>query len=82
MLFRSTVDASTERWLDQIEESVDYVAWFCGHWHTDKRIDKMHFLFHSFESEEHIGLSEDEKVKRISTRLLRENRESYEELAL
>ena len=51
---QSTVDASTEKWLDRIEESTNYIAWFCGHWHTDKRIDKMHFLFHSFESEEQI----------------------------
>lgn len=51
---QSTVDSSTEEWLDRIEESVEYRAWFCGHWHTDKRIDKMHFLFHSFESDDQI----------------------------
>lgn len=51
-LDQSTVDDSTERWLDQIEEAIDYKAWFCGHWHTDKRIDRMHFLFQSFESDE------------------------------
>lgn len=44
------VDASTERWLDTIEESIDYRAWYCGHWHTDKRIDRMHFLFNTFET--------------------------------
>ena len=49
---QSTVDDSTERWLDKIEDAIDYKAWFCGHWHVDKRIDKMHFLFHSFESSE------------------------------
>lgn len=49
---QSTVDDSTERWLDTIEKSIDYKAWFCGHWHTDKRIDKMHFLFNTFESDE------------------------------
>ena len=51
-LEQSTVDDSTERWLDMIEETIEYKAWFCGHWHTDKRIDKMHFLFNSFESDE------------------------------
>ena len=51
-LDQSTVDDSTEHWLDTIEESIQYKAWFCGHWHTDKHIDKMHFLFHSFESDE------------------------------
>lgn len=52
MIDQSTVDSSTEQWLDHIEESIEYKAWFCGHWHIDKRIDKMHFLFHSFESNE------------------------------
>lgn len=49
---QSTVDDSTEGWLDHIEDSIQYRAWFCGHWHTDKRIDKMHFLFKTFESDE------------------------------
>ena len=49
---QSTVDSSTERWLDTIEESIKYRAWFCGHWHTDKRIDRMHFLYHTFESDD------------------------------
>ena len=51
---QSDVDHSTEEWIDKIEESLDYKAWFCGHWHTDKRIDRMHFLYHGFESEESI----------------------------
>lgn len=50
MIDQSTVDNSTEEWLNTIEESVDYKAWYCGHWHTDKRIDRMHFLFQTFES--------------------------------
>jgi len=52
MINQSTVDTSTEQWLDKIEETAKYEAWLCGHWHIDKRIDKMHFLFHSFESAE------------------------------
>lgn len=47
---QSTVDASTELWLDEIEARLEYKAWFCGHWHINKRIDKMHFLFHDVES--------------------------------
>ena len=46
---QSGVDDSTERWLDKIEETIDYKEWYCGHWHTDKRVDRMHFLFESFE---------------------------------
>lgn len=49
---QSKVDKSTEEWLDHIESIADYKAWFCGHWHTNKRIDKIHFLFDSFESSE------------------------------
>ncbi len=47
---QSTVDTSTEEWLDKIEESTDYKAWYCGHWHINKRIEKIHFLFHDFEA--------------------------------
>jgi len=47
---QNTVDTSTEHWLDRIEDRLKYKAWFCGHWHINKRIDKMHFLFHNFES--------------------------------
>lgn len=47
---QSSVDKSTEDWLDTIEERLQYNAWYCGHWHTDKRIDRMHFLFRSWES--------------------------------
>lgn len=46
---QSSVDKDTEDWLNSIEEKIDYKAWYCGHWHTDKRIDKMHFLFNSWE---------------------------------
>ena len=54
---QSAVDYSTEEWLDKIEDSLDYRAWYCGHWHTDKRVDRIHFLYHGFESEEDIGVS-------------------------
>lgn len=46
---QSKVDNSTELWLDTIEDKIEYEAWYCGHWHTDKRIDKMHFLFKDYE---------------------------------
>lgn len=43
---QSTVDNSTEEWLGVIEEKLDYKAWLCGHWHINKRIDKLQFLYH------------------------------------
>lgn len=45
-----SVDKSTEQWLDSIESSYAYKAWFCGHFHINKRIDKLHFLFEGFVS--------------------------------
>ena len=62
---QSTVDASTEKWLDKIEETTDYLVWFCGHWHINKKIDGMQFLFHQFQSSEWI--KEIAMVKRLST---------------
>ena len=46
---QSTVDNSTEYFLDEIEESTDYNLWYCGHYHTDKEIDKIVFMFHKIE---------------------------------
>lgn len=46
---QSAVDNSTEYFLDKIEEKVDYKLWYCGHFHTDKRIDKIIFMFNKIE---------------------------------
>ena len=43
---QSTVDNSTEEWLGQVEAQLEYGAWLCGHWHINKRIDKLQFLYH------------------------------------
>lgn len=42
---QSSVDKSTEQWLDQIEGILSYKKWYCGHYHTTKRIDRMQFMF-------------------------------------
>lgn len=46
---QSKVDNSTEYFLDEIEKSTDYKKWYCGHHHTDKKIDKIIFMFHKIE---------------------------------
>lgn len=46
---QALVDRSTETWLDSIEDRLTYSRWFCGHWHIDKHIDKLHFLMDGFE---------------------------------
>ena len=40
-LDQSLIDKSTEIWLDKIEENIDYKKWYCGHWHLEKKIDKL-----------------------------------------
>jgi len=44
----SKVDKSTEIWLDSIEDRLDYDQWYCGHYHTNKTIDKIRFLHNDF----------------------------------
>jgi len=42
------VDKSTEQWLDSIEDRLQYNRWYCGHYHTDKTVDKLRFMFNDF----------------------------------
>lgn len=46
---QSLVDKSTEAWLDYIEEKIEYKKWYCGHYHTQKAIDKINFMFTNIE---------------------------------
>lgn len=48
MIDQSTVDKSTEVWLDEIEDKLEYDKWYCGHYHTEKRIDKLQILFDDY----------------------------------
>lgn len=43
------VDKSTEIFLDEIETNTNYNKWYCGHYHTDKVIDKIRFMHHDIE---------------------------------
>jgi len=42
------IDKSTEEWLNSIEDRLTYKKWYCGHFHTNKIIDKMRFLYKDF----------------------------------
>ena len=46
---QSKVDKSTEEWLDTIEDRLDYKRWYCGHYHTDKKVDRLTIMFESVE---------------------------------
>ena len=61
---QSTVDASTEHWLDAIEETVNYKAWLCGHWHIDKQIDRLCFLYRKVKTVEEILKREQEQEQK------------------
>jgi len=42
---QSKVDRNTEKWLDTVEDRLVYEKWYCGHFHGNKVIDKMRFMF-------------------------------------
>ena len=42
---QSTVDVATEYWFEKVEEALTYNRWYCGHYHVNKSIDKIRFLF-------------------------------------
>lgn len=45
---QSRVDKSTEVWLDGIEDRLEYKKWYCGHYHTEKKIDGVEIMFENF----------------------------------
>ncbi len=45
---QSSVDRSTEEWLDTIDDRLTYRHWLCGHWHIDKTIDRFRFVMDDF----------------------------------
>ena len=48
MIDQSTVDKSTEQWLGEIEDRLHYERWYCGHYHTEKKIDKLRLMFNDY----------------------------------
>lgn len=46
---QSSVDKTTENWLDLIEDRLDYKKWYAGHYHTEKKIDKLQIMYKNVE---------------------------------
>lgn len=46
---QKVVDDSTERWLEDVRQILDYKKWYCGHWHINKRVDDIQFLYGRIE---------------------------------
>lgn len=42
---QSTVDQTTELWLDQIEQTTAYKKWYCGHFHIDRCEGQLRFMY-------------------------------------
>lgn len=47
---QSRVDKTTEQWLDRIEERLDYQKWYCAHYHTEKKIDRLEIMFENYDT--------------------------------
>lgn len=43
-LFKPDIDRSTEEWLGKLEKKLEYEVWYCGHYHVDKKIDKINMM--------------------------------------
>lgn len=43
---QDSIDQSTEEWLQQIEDRLDYKKWYCGHFHVSEQLsEKVEMLF-------------------------------------
>lgn len=42
------IDKTTEEWLDRMEDLISYGRWYCGHFHTEKRVKNINFMFENF----------------------------------
>lgn len=42
----SKVDGTMEHFLQEVVDDAEYNAFYCGHWHINRRVGKIHFLFH------------------------------------
>lgn len=49
MIDQSTVDNSTEQFLDEVANTITYNKWYCGHYHGEKRIDNIEFLYETIK---------------------------------
>lgn len=46
---QSTVDRSTEKWLEGIERKLVYESWYAGHYHVTCDLGRVHILYEDYE---------------------------------
>ena len=56
------IDVEGDEWLDTIESKLHYERWYCGHYHTEKRVDKLRFMFEDYALLPHTLSIEEEKA--------------------
>lgn len=42
---QSEVDKTMERFFDRVEKNIPYNAWYCGHYHVDRKVDKVRLMY-------------------------------------
>lgn len=47
---QNRVDKTTETWLNDIENRLKYKKWYCGHYHTEKKIDNLEIMFNNIDN--------------------------------
>ena len=40
------IDHSTEEWLQEIYDKTKFKRWYCGHFHCDRLVDNLRFMYH------------------------------------
>lgn len=48
-LDQSRVDKTTETWIAEIEEKLDYQQWYAGHYHTDRKVDNFRLMYEDID---------------------------------
>lgn len=43
--FKADIDRSTEIWLGELKDKLEFEVWFCGHYHVDKELDNIFMLY-------------------------------------
>lgn len=44
-LSQTDIDTSQEEFLQNVYNSISFNKWYCGHWHIEKEIDKIRFMY-------------------------------------
>lgn len=63
---QSTVDESMEKFLDLIDMCSLYEKWYCGHWHIDRSVDSMRFMYDDLELFDEINTQKETVHESIS----------------